>query len=107
MTRFLTIFFYCLFISYSAFATEKVLNKTYVSGNNDNYQVLYNRHGVILIDEQRKKIYLGKDCDVFSVEYGRGAWGQANGGFIIFFKKFSIGFPKQELRMLSVTKCEI
>lgn len=77
------------------------------SGDGEAYRANYNEYGVILINRSQNKIYLGKDCDTFSQKYGNGSWGQANGGFIVTFENFSIGFPKQEIKGTIAINCSI
>ena len=42
-------------------------------------------------------IYLGASCDAYSELLGNGEWAWGNGGFIVDFGDFRIGFPRQEL----------
>jgi len=83
------------------------LVKTYESGENKTYKAMYNINGTIFINDKLQKIYLGKNCDSYSLEYGKGTWGQANGGIIIWFANKEIAFPRQELNMLTKANCRI
>jgi hypothetical protein len=48
-------------------------------------------------------IYLVSSCDAYSMLLGNGEWAWANGGFIVDFGDFRIGFPRQELTCPSHT----
>lgn len=90
----------------SVYASTNLV-KTYESGENKVYKAQYNNDGTIFVNNTLEKIYLGKDCDSYAAKYGKGTWGQANGGIIIWFKDKEIVFPKQELNMLIKTNCPI
>ena len=74
--------------------------------NNSNYfttkkgtrfRVTYNKHGAKL-KSKSFTIYLGKDCDVSSPEFGNGIWRDGREmGFIIQFKNREIIFLKQQI----------
>ncbi|MDG1861669.1 MAG: hypothetical protein P8J02_00355 [Yoonia sp.] len=38
---------------------------------------------------------MGKSCDAFTPTFGKGTWGLANGGFVVIFDDYRIGFPRQ------------
>ncbi len=94
----------------------------YVSSDGDKYTIKYNKHGAILTSvntkqftknnagvervSKRLKLYLGKDCDAYSDIYGKGSWGWANGGFRIDFKNKFFGFPRQEVEIINMEKCQ-
>lgn len=42
-------------------------------------------------------IYLGSSCEAYSELFGNSEWAWSNGGFILDFDDFIIGFPHQEL----------
>jgi len=87
----------------------------YISSLGDGYRAEVNANGVVLtseypkhyfieagansrIDTQNEVIYLGKSCDAESFYWGKGRFGQANGGFIITFENgHELGFARQEL----------
>lgn len=48
------------------------------------YSVERNQNGAVL-RSPNATLYLGKDCDAYSPEYGRGRWGWANAGFSVSF----------------------
>lgn len=94
----------------------------YTSSDGDEYTIKYNKHGAVLTSVNTKyfiennagakqiskklKLYLGKDCDAYSNVYGKGSWGWANGGFRIDFKHKSFGFPRQEIDIINMEKCQ-
>ena len=45
------------------------------------YKVSSNNHGMVL-SQKNEKIYLGKSCDVFSKEEGKGHWGYYKNGTV-------------------------
>ncbi|WP_045451914.1 hypothetical protein [Psychrobacter sp. JCM 18903] len=111
MTKFLfkittIITFSTITIFASAYSDSSIIN-SYQSGTNEVYQAQYNSSGAILINQSLQRIYLGKDCDAYSSKYGKGTWGQANGGYIISFKAKEFSFPRQEVRMLMKTNCPL
>lgn len=60
------------------------------------YALQINNHGARL-NSSRDTLYLGRDCDASSPQYGRGSWGWANGGFVVqFIDRTRIGFPKMD-----------
>ncbi len=46
-------------------------------------------------------IYLGRNCDASSKEYGKGRWSWANGGFWVKFKNEEFDFGRQELDLVT------
>lgn len=64
------------------------------SGNGPVWHSWENRDGAVL-RRGRTVVYLGRSCDAFSPQYGRGRWGAANGGVLIVFARRRIGFPRQ------------
>lgn len=58
------------------------------------YQVEINKHGAKL-ESASDTLYLGRDCDALSPQYGRGKWSWANGGFRVqFVNGKTFGFPR-------------
>ena len=51
------------------------------SGDKITYKVSSNNHGMVL-SKKNAKIYLGKSCDVFSKEEGKGHWGYYKNGTV-------------------------
>jgi hypothetical protein len=96
----------------------------YTSSYGDLYFAEVNEHGVVLtsefikhyyieagaqsdIEDRHEVIYLGKSCDAEAYYWGKGRFGQANGGFIITFEGgHQIGFPRQEL-IAGLTSCPL
>ena len=88
----------------------------YISGAGHAYTLDCNRNGYVLtsvnpvgrrIGEDgasiqtiydTETIYLGASCDAYSELLGNGEWAWANGGFIVDFGDFRIGFPRYELQ---------
>ena len=54
----------------------------------------------------KRKIVLQENCVAVSKQYGRGVWGQANGGMLIKFGQRRLGFPRQEVR-LDRASCDV
>ena len=72
-------------------------NSGYVDSLGIDYQYQRNTNGAVLRSSVAT-IYLGKDCDAVSPQYGNGTWSWANGGFLISFENGnSLGFPRQEI----------
>jgi hypothetical protein len=69
------------------------------------YDVSYNDHGAVL-STGRERIYLGRNCDAASKNYGGGSWGQANGGVLIKFKQTDIAFARQSIDLPNV-ECDV
>lgn len=67
--------------------------------------VTYNSQGAVLT-RAKQKIVLQDDCTALSKQYGRGLWGQANGGMLIKFKRRRMGFPRQNIR-LERANCDV
>jgi hypothetical protein len=67
----------------------------YVDGSGVEYKMTKNKHGVVL-KSKSATISLGKNCDAYSPQYGKGTWGWANGGVTVELEKKSIGFPRQD-----------
>lgn len=80
--------------------------ETRQSSEGRKYLIKYNKNGAVLkLIKTKKKIYLGKDCDVYSKKDGKGIWGWTNGGFKIIFANNKISFPKQEVEIPNILKC--
>ncbi len=77
-------------------SVAQVLPYTLSDGRHE-YSVTKNKDGAVL-RSQRATLYLGKDCDAYSPEYGQGRWGWANAGFAVSFpvKGKSFSFERQE-----------
>lgn len=67
----------------------------YVDGSGIEYTMTKNEHGVIL-KSNKATLYLGKSCDAYSPQFGKGTWAWANGGVMVDLKKNKIGFPRQD-----------
>ena len=67
----------------------------YTDGSGVEYIMTKNKNGVVL-KSRIATIYLGKNCDAYSPQYGKGTWGWANGGVIVELEKKRIGFPRQD-----------
>jgi hypothetical protein len=59
------------------------------------YTMTKNRNGIVL-KSNKAILYLGKNCDAYSPQYGKGTWGWANGGVLVGLEKKTIGFPRQD-----------
>lgn len=87
----------------------------FISNLGDGYRAEVNAHGVVLtsefvkhyfieggvnsrVEDRHEVIYLGKSCDAEAFYWGKGRFGQANGGFVITFEAgHQIAFPRQEV----------
>ncbi|MCB1491258.1 MAG: hypothetical protein KDJ77_05580 [Rhodobiaceae bacterium] len=81
---------------------------TYTASDGVEYAATPNAHGVVLEPRDAGgagKLYLGKACDAFSEDYGKGTWGWANGGFGADFPDFEIRFPRQEVQWTDSLDC--
>jgi hypothetical protein len=58
-----------------------------VNCNDDGYVLTYAPQG--------DAIYLGRSCDVYSPELGKGQWCASNGGMLVDIGQVPIGFPRQ------------
>ena len=67
----------------------------YVDGFGVAYTMKKNQHGVVL-KSKKATLYLGKSCDAYSPQFGKGTWSWANGGVLVELEKKKIGFPRQE-----------
>lgn len=43
-----------------------------------------------------EKLYLGVSCDAFTQTFGTGSWCAANGGYVVEFDAYRIGFLRQD-----------
>lgn len=77
----------------------------YQEGGGGTWRAEENAHGAVL-RQGRITIYLGRSCDAFSPQLGRGRWGWANGGWLVAFPRRRIGFPRQEAPV-SGTRCDV
>jgi len=85
-----------------------------VSGEGHIYETACNASGYVLtseypvgrffgsgagttIIEGHEVIYLGTSCDAEREGWSTGTWCWANGGFVLEFDEYRIGFPRQEL----------
>jgi len=95
---------------------------TYVSSYGDEYTYSTNDNGAVLrslypkawfieggADSRIVKgidiLYLGKSCDAYHDEFGKGRWWWKNGGFGAEFDNFKIFFPRQEIAVGDDMKC--
>lgn len=78
----------------------------YKSGDGIKFDVTYNENGAVL-KSRRSTIYMGKNCDVSSPEYGTGTWSWGSKGFKIDFGGKSISFPKQKINIGDNDKCKL
>lgn len=97
--------------------------ETYVSDLGDDYVLVANPDGMILssvhpkawfieagtdsrVERGTDVIFLGRSCDAFHRLWGKGTWGQANGGFRVAFPGGrDYGFPRQELPVADDVHC--
>ncbi len=86
-----------LLVTCIATATQAQMLPNMFFDGTDRYTAEVNEDGAIL-QSQSTILYLGKDCDAFSPQYGAGTWGWANAGFNVTFPKSGkfIGFARQE-----------
>lgn len=95
----------------------------FVSDFGDDYVLVANPDGMILssvhpkawfieagaashVERGTDVIFLGKSCDAFHRLWGKGSWGQANGGFRVSFPGGrDYGFPRQELPVAEDVHC--
>jgi hypothetical protein len=52
-----------------------------------------NRHGAVLLSRSQR-LYLGRQCDAYSSQLGRGRWGGANGGLLVIFAGRTFAFAR-------------
>lgn len=67
----------------------------YVEGRGAVWHHRVNAHGAIL-SRGPILIYLGRNCDDYSPQLGRGRWGWANGGVIVTAGRRRLGFPRYD-----------
>ena len=67
----------------------------YVEGRGAVWHHQENAHGAVL-RRAGIVIYLGRGCDVFSPQLGRGRWGWANGGVLLTAGTRRLGFPRYD-----------
>ena len=60
---------------------ESVVIQNNYSADTTTYKVSTNNHGIVL-SGKNEKIYLGKSCDIFSKEGGKGHWGYYKNGTV-------------------------
>jgi hypothetical protein len=89
-----------------ALLPAQTLAVNYMDGGGNEYSSTANDHGVVL-KSSHAVLYLGKACDAFSPQYGKGTWAWANGGFLVRFGRVSIGFPRQELNIDNGNGCQM
>lgn len=65
----------------------------------------FNANGAVL-RSRGATLYLGRRCDAYSPQYGRGRWEWANGGFLVVFRGRRIGFPRQEIDAGQGSACQ-
>ncbi|MDX3774091.1 hypothetical protein QE250_08210 [Chromatiaceae bacterium AAb-1] len=103
--------FFCisfsLLLSALVYAGEKVAEAvTYVDGSGAVYMLTINENGGVL-KSGKDTLYLGRGCDAYAPQYGKGSWGWANGGFVITFDAHSVGFPRQEIEVGNHHGCRL
>jgi hypothetical protein len=86
-----------LSISASAYAASR---QSKLFDGQRHWVVSFNSNGAV-VSAGSYRIYLGKNCDAFSKRFGRGVWGQANGGVAIQFEGRRFGFPRQHIDILN------
>ncbi len=69
--------------------------RNYTDSDGVTYSSSLNDDGAVLKSESAK-LYLGKSCDAYSPQFGKGTWGWANGGVAVELNGRRIGFPRQE-----------
>jgi len=68
---------------------------TFVTAKGTEFISRTNKHGAVL-QSKSFTIYLGKDCDVTSPQFGKGSWLRDKGGFYLTFKSGKIiSFPNR------------
>lgn len=71
--------------------------RTYRSDAGDQFLMSCNNNGYVLTPApQGEKIFMGKDCDVYSSQFGGGSWCVANFGFGVTVGPQQIVFTGQE-----------
>jgi hypothetical protein len=99
--------FYCCagaFALLSALPVYASAASSYVDGHGNTYAATFNPHGAVL-KSNTATLYLGRACDAYSPQHGKGTWGWANGGILVTFESTTIGFPRQEIEIDSRHKC--
>jgi hypothetical protein len=96
--------------------------KQYLSTNGAVFGFEQNQHGAILtsieqIDNTGASsvgvprmnvgdiLYLGKSCDAFSEEFGKGSWMAISAGFVVDFAIGRIAFPGQAIEITASDQC--
>lgn len=69
---------------------------TYTDSEGGDYSLSKNDSGAVLKSPDAT-LYLGKNCDASSPQYGKGHWEWANGGFFVDLERKRIGFTRQEI----------
>lgn len=78
------------------FTSSKTVNSSkkiwvYQTTDGTEFETKFNKHGAVL-KSKSSTLYLGKNCDASSPEYGNGEWEWANAGFEVRFKNTKIVF---------------
>ncbi|HEY0117033.1 MAG TPA: hypothetical protein VGB54_15080 [Allosphingosinicella sp.] len=80
-----------------ASAAQRGYGGGYEDGDGQVWRASFNANGAVL-RLRGATIYLGRGCDAYSPQYGRGRWEWANGGFLVVFRGGRrVGFPRQEI----------
>lgn len=77
---------------------------TLTSADGGRYAVRHNAHGAVLRGGGGV-IYLGRDCDAWSRDGGRGRWQWANGGVVVELQHRRVAFPRQEVAVAGAEGC--
>ncbi len=97
----------------------------YISSFGDEYTLVANPDGMILssvhpkawfieagadsrVERGTDVLFLGRSCDAFHRLWGKGTWGEANGGFVVRFPGGrDYGFARQELPAAEGVDCPL
>lgn len=82
------------------FTSSKTVNSSkkiwvYQTTDGTEFETKFNKNGAVL-KSKSSTLYLGKNCDVSSPEYGNGEWEWANAGFQVRFKDTKIVFGRHQ-----------
>jgi hypothetical protein len=93
-------------------------NLQYLSGDGAAFSYEKNQHGAVLtsvepFEEMEQSfqfevgdvLYLGRVCDAFSTDHGKGTWIATYGGFIVKFDGLRVTFPGQLIDLVPQERC--